>query len=123
MTTGGGPLGVGDKATFRVLVRNRGNDGAGNVRLKLMLPDEVEFVSSDARTTVSEDGREVTFASIARLEAGRDSSMQIVLKARKAGDVRLQLQTEADDMRPIAKEEQVVILADEEAFNLTPKRQ
>jgi hypothetical protein len=25
-------------------------------------------------------------------------------------------------MRPIAKEEQVVILADEEAFNLTPKR-
>jgi uncharacterized repeat protein (TIGR01451 family) len=123
VTTGGGPLGVGDKATFRVLVRNRGNDGAGNVRLKLVLPDEVEFVSSDARTTVSEDGREVTFASIARLEAGRDSSLQLVLKARKAGDVRLQLQTEADDMRPIAKEEQVVILADEEAFNLTPKRQ
>jgi uncharacterized repeat protein (TIGR01451 family) len=122
VTIGGGPLGVGDKATIRVLVRNRGNDGAGNVRLKLTLPDEVEFVSSDARTTVSEDGRDVTFASIARLEAGRDSSLQLVLKARKAGDVRIQLQTEADDMRPIAKEEQVVILADEEASNLTPRR-
>lgn len=122
VTTGGGPLGVGDKATFRILVRNRGNDGAGNVRLKLTLPEEVEFVSSDARWTVSQDGREVTFASIARLEAGRDSSLQVVLKATRAGDARLTLNTEADDMRPIAKEEQVVILADEESSVLSPPR-
>jgi len=105
-----GPVGVGEPVLMRISTRNRGNFEASNVKLKLTIPAELEVVSIKSPVRYTQSGNTVDFAPQPTIAADGASDYEISLKAANAGDVRIGIEIQADQMqRPLRREEAVVI--------------
>ncbi len=112
------------KVTARII--NRGSDSAANVRITIALPAGMQLLDANGPTPHSElaatnkgaENRaprgaiEVQFAPIAKIEPRADAVIELTLKARTPGAVRLEVQAQCDQLpEPIRREEVTTIVA------------
>ncbi len=99
---------VGSETAYEVRVTNKGTKPETNVQLICTLPDQVEFKGAKciANLNHSVEGRELTFAPVAKLAPCADVIYRIQVRSRAPGDVRFRVRVRADDIHdPIVREE------------------
>lgn len=110
-----GPLSVGEVVALRISARNRGTLKASDVGLTLTLPEELELVSVNAPVRYKQSEQTVEFAPLSAIPGQSQENFEIVLKARKPGDVRVGVEIRADQMqKPLSRQEAILILGDEQ---------
>lgn len=90
------PVRVGDQEQYRIVVRNQGSGEDKDVRLKLDLPDQFEFVNASGTTDIKADGNTLDFGTIETLPPRAKASWNVRLKAKKAGDVKTKVELKSD---------------------------
>ena len=100
------PVKVGDEEKYDIVVRNQGSGADQNVQIKLMVPDQFEFVSASGTTKATADGQTVTFEPVPSLAPKAKVGWTIRLKAVKDGDVRTEVQLTSDYLQtPLPEQE------------------
>lgn len=92
-----GPVSVGSKATYRVVVRNRGNAPARDVIVSAELSRELRGAKGDSR---------IVFDRVSEIAAGASSTFIIDAEAVTAGDARVNVDVQSKDLPTPLKEEQ-----------------
>lgn len=82
------PIRVGQEVTYTLQVINQGTAPANALTLKLDLPPELQYVSSDGSTVAKADGQVVAFGNVDSLPAGQTVTWTIKARANTAADVR-----------------------------------
>ncbi len=100
------PVKVGDEEQYDIVVRNQGSGADQNVRIKVQLPDQFEFVSASGATKAEADGQTVTFQPIDELGPKDKASWSLRLKAKKPGDVRTKVELNSEYLHsPVPEQE------------------
>ena len=106
-----GPVNVGQQITLRVIARNRGTAASTHVRLTVTLPKQFSLVSVRGPGTYKVDGQTVSFDTVDSLAGKKRVVYDLTLKAIAAGDSRIQVQIQSDEMsKPLNREEAVLVL-------------
>ncbi len=106
-------VGVGEKFTSKLQIKNNGSAVAEHMQLTVNLPPELRLVSVKAPAAYQVSGQSVQFEPIDNLPARTAATFELMLEAVAAGDVRLELQIAADHLkRPVKHEEAVQIFAE-----------
>jgi uncharacterized repeat protein (TIGR01451 family) len=92
------PIEVGKNETYIVTVTNQGSAPDTNVKLKVFLEDTMEFVSAGGATRGGFAEGAVTFEPLPSLAPKAAVSWRVVVKAVKAGDVRLRVTLNTDEL-------------------------
>jgi len=92
------PVPVGDNEVYFIRVTNQGSLNATGVRLKAILEDAMEFVSSTGPSEPTVEGNTVVFARVPTLAPNAVAEWRVVIKARKAGDVRFTAVIDSDQL-------------------------
>jgi uncharacterized repeat protein (TIGR01451 family) len=92
------PIEVGSNETYKVTVTNQGSATETNVDIEATLSDKMQYVSSSGQTAGTFAEGKVKFASLARLAPKAKASWTITVKAVKAGDVRIKVVMNADQL-------------------------
>ena len=79
---------VGTEVVYTLQVINQGTGPDTNLTLKLTLPAELEYVSSEGSTVAKAEGQVVAFGNVETLEPGKTVTWNIKCKAKSAADVR-----------------------------------
>lgn len=107
----GAPAAVGEAIPLRIVARNQGTAPATNVRIQVTIPDETEVTSVRGPGKHTQADGRIAFEPIADLKPGRTAELDLVLKATAAGDVRVGVQIDSDQMKqPLTREEAVLIV-------------
>lgn len=100
------PVQVGQNTTYVITVTNQGSSDGKNIKIVVDLEDEMEFVGADGVTAGSHAAGKVTFAPLPALAPGAKASWRVVVKAVKAGDVRIKVAMNEDHLgRPVDETE------------------
>lgn len=106
------PIEVGTNETYVITVTNQGSAVDTDIVITATLPAEMQYVSSEGPTRAAVEGQTVTFAPLARLEAGRQATWKVVAKGVRPGDVRLRIAlTSARLTTPVEETEPTTIYA------------
>lgn len=79
---------IGTEVTYTLQVINQGTGPDTQLTLKLTLPPELQYVSSEGSTVAKADGQVVAFGNVETLPPGKTVTWNIKCKATKVGDVR-----------------------------------
>ncbi|HEX4000975.1 MAG TPA: hypothetical protein VHX65_20690 [Pirellulales bacterium] len=104
---------VGGETSYQIHVVNEGSMAAANLQVTALFPPELKPLRAEgpARTTI--DHRTVQFEPIARLEPKGEATFRIRAQGIQAGDLRVKVQVQTDDMRqPVTKEENTRVYVD-----------
>ena len=100
------PVPVGDNEVYVVQVENQGSLAGTNIDLRCILEEGMEYVSSSGPTQAQVEGNAVVFDSLPTLAPSAVAEWRIVIKARKAGDVRFTAVVETDQLtEPVEENE------------------
>ena len=100
------PVPVGDNEVYVVQVDNQGSLAGTGISLKCILEEGMEFVNATGPTQAQVEGNAVVFDSLSVLAPGAVAEWRIVIKARKAGDVRFTAVVETDQLtEPVEENE------------------
>ncbi|MCG8528327.1 MAG: DUF11 domain-containing protein [Opitutales bacterium] len=100
------PVPVGDNEVYVVQVDNQGSLAGTGIRLKCILEEGMEYVSASGPAEAMVEGNTVVFDSVPVLAPGAVAEWRIVIKARKAGDVRFTAVVETDQLtEPVEENE------------------
>lgn len=107
----------GESVKVPVRLLNRGSDAATAVRATVTIPARMQFNSAnapiDSRTGPGQ--QTVQFSPIARLEPGHEAVLELSLTGRTAGDARLEVTVECEQIDgPIRREELLTIAKGQE---------
>ena len=104
-------LEVGQQATFKVRIRNRGTDSADNVRVSLTLPSGTDLVSLNGGK-YRRSGDQFVFEPIPRLEPKHEAVIELTLKGLQPQETRLQVQIQNDTTgTPIRRDEAFSVIS------------
>jgi len=92
------PVPVGDNEVYVVQIDNQGSLAGTGVALKCILEEGMEYVNSTGPTQAQVEGNAVVFDPLSVLAPGAVAEWRIVIKARKAGDVRFTAVVESDQL-------------------------
>jgi len=92
------PVPVGDNEVYVVQVDNQGSLAGTGIVLKCILEEGMEYVNATGPTQAQVEGNAVVFDSLPVLAPGAVAEWRIVIKARKAGDVRFTAVVETDQL-------------------------
>jgi uncharacterized repeat protein (TIGR01451 family) len=107
------PLPVGREGDYTVHLANHGTGTAKNLQLTVAFPDQMQVVSKDGPTEGAAAGQTLTFAPLAALDAGKEATYKIHIKALKAGEVKLVVELRSDDLAtPLHEEETTTLFGD-----------
>ena len=107
------PLNVGETVAVKVLAKNRGTTTATNVRLNILIPDELKIVDVDAPIKFQKLGNQVHLIKIPEIKPKSNFEVKLALKVVASGDVRLTSSIDSDQMnKPLSREEPVLILGE-----------
>jgi uncharacterized repeat protein (TIGR01451 family) len=98
------PVPVGDNEVYVVQVDNQGSLAGTGIFLKCILEEGMEYVSSDGPTQAQIEGNAVVFDPLPVLAPEAVAEWRIVIKARKAGDVRFTAVIETDQLTESVEE-------------------
>jgi uncharacterized repeat protein (TIGR01451 family) len=108
------PIEVNGETEYEIRIVNQGSKGADNVQLVATLPPELRFVSAEGPTQHAVKGQHVLFEPLGRLSPKADTSYRIAVQGTQAGDLRMKVQLQTDDMQhPVTKEESTRVYSDE----------
>ncbi len=100
------PVPVGDNEVYVVQVDNQGSLAGSGIFLKCILEEGMEYVNATGPTQAQVEGNAVVFDSLPVLAPGAVAEWRIVIKARKAGDVRFTAVVETDQLtEPVEENE------------------
>lgn len=100
------PVPVGEATVYEVTLKNQGTATDTNIQLTAELADTMEFVRGDGQTEVTNEGKNVEFASLDALEPGEVVSWTVQVKATGAEKSRFRVNLESDSTdEPILEEE------------------
>lgn len=100
------PAEVGSNVLYTITVTNQGSADGKNITIVAELEDSMEFVSGTGVTTGKLNGSTITFAPLEKLAPGAKASWNVVVKAKKAGDVRFGVKMTEDQLeRPVIENE------------------
>jgi uncharacterized repeat protein (TIGR01451 family) len=85
------PIEVGKNETYIIVVTNQGSAPDTDIKMKVFLEDSMEFVSAGGATRGSFADGAVTFDALPSLAPKAKAEWRVVVKAVKAGDVRLRV--------------------------------
>ncbi|MCC9656633.1 DUF11 domain-containing protein [Rhodopirellula halodulae] len=86
------PVTNGNEVVYTIRVWNEGDAVDQNVRLTAELPEGLKFVSADGPTDVKEEGQEVTFAPIKKMQPGDEVTYTVKAESEGEGAVSLKTQ-------------------------------
>lgn len=92
------PIEVGSNETYIITVTNQGSASDTDILIKAMLEDTMEYVSSSGATTGQLSGNTVTFSPLPSLAPKAKATWKVVVKAKKAGDVRFRVAMNSDQL-------------------------
>ena len=102
------PIEVGAQTTYVIRVTNQGSAVDTNVRIDVTPSRSQTYITSTGptTTTVSADGRKVTFAPLPSLAPGAVAEFRVVVRADAEGDVRFAVEMNSDNLtRPVNETE------------------
>ena len=107
------PLPVGHEGDYTVRIANHGTGAAKNLRLTVTAPEQMQIVSKDGPTDGVPAGATLAFAPLAVLDAGKDATYKVHVKALRGGEVKLVVELQSDDLAtPLHEEETTTIFGD-----------
>lgn len=103
-----GPVTVGGRATYRVMVRNSGNSPARDVVVKATATDELQPTrgSGPNRTEAKINERTFAFPTLTELAAGSTVTFVLETNAIKAGSARMVAEVKSREIEKPIQEEQ-----------------
>jgi|GEM_PF-1264723 len=105
------PVEIGEQVPCKVRVFNRGTDTARNVRVSVTVPHGLKLLSIRGPVKYQQQGTEVSFDALERLEARREVVFELTLEATGGGDARMQATVQSDQMsQPLHGEEATIVL-------------
>jgi uncharacterized repeat protein (TIGR01451 family) len=100
------PVPVGDNEVYVVQVENQGSLAGTGIALRCVLEDGMEYVSSTGPTQARVEANSIVFDSLPALAPGAIAEWRVVIKARKAGNVRFTAIVETDQLKdPVVSNE------------------
>lgn len=101
------PVAIGNETTYTIAVTNQGSAPDTNIKVKLSLEKEFEYVSASGETQLaSSTASGAEFAPLPSLAPGDRVVWKVVAKAKEAGDSRTTVEVTSDQaQRPLIKTE------------------
>jgi len=100
------PVSVGETETYVINVENQGSLAATGIVVKCILEDSMEFVKSEGPVKSKLVGGNVVFEKIAKLDPQDVSTLKVIVRAKKAGDVRFTVEINSNELsRPVREAE------------------
>jgi uncharacterized repeat protein (TIGR01451 family) len=104
---------VGGETTYQIHVVNQGSAAAANLRLTALFPPELKVINVDGPGHPAMDEHRVELEPLAQLAPKAEATFRIRAQAVAAGDLRVKVQLQTDDMRqPVNKEESTRVYVD-----------
>jgi uncharacterized repeat protein (TIGR01451 family) len=116
------PVQTDDKVTYRVTVRNEGTSGDSDIRVRITLPNQLQFEKATGPTKGQAEGNEVTFEPVKQLGAGEEVSWRLEAKAAQQGEVALRATLESKGLGKTVKAEEPTTLFTASAKNDSTKQ-
>lgn len=92
------PVPVGDTEDYELTVTNQGSLPGTKITVKCYLEDSMQYVKSSGATKGNLNGNILTFEQLPLLEPHAEAKWRIVVKAKKAGDVRFKAEVTSDQL-------------------------
>ena len=100
------PVPIGENEIYEITAENTGSLPATRIKIKCFLEDSMEYVQATGATKGILKGKVLTFESLPSLEPQAEAKWRVVIKAKKAGDVRFAITVESDQLqRPVEIDE------------------
>jgi hypothetical protein len=102
------PVPVGQRAAYRVVVKNRGTGPARQVRVSVEIPEEYANARGTGanREDVRPEGNLIPFPILRELAPGATATFGIEVEGAKVGDARMRAEVKADYLSVPLKEDQ-----------------
>lgn len=100
------PIEVGAVETYTIVVTNQGTKAGTNLIIVVVLPDELEYVSSTGPTAARSVGKRVSFAPVGSLGPKEKITYSVRAKGLEPGDIRLTVDMTSDQLRRYVREEE-----------------
>ena len=101
-----GPIEVGGRTAYRVMVRNTGSLPAEHVQVAATVPAEMRMVTAYGPTTYQMNGARLTFVPLEALPPGQTLTYIVEVQAVKPGDGAFRVELTTGTLRePVVKEE------------------
>jgi uncharacterized repeat protein (TIGR01451 family) len=108
------PIEVGGETGYEIRVVNQGTKAATNVQVAVNLPPGMQLVSAEGETQHTEQRGAIVFEPLGQLAAKADTVYRIRVQGTAAGDQRVTVQVNTDDLaQPIRREESTLVYGDE----------
>jgi uncharacterized repeat protein (TIGR01451 family) len=108
------PIEIGGETTYEIRVLNEGTKAATNVKVRVEAPTGLRVVAAQGDAANRIDAGRAEFAALPRLEPGQKAAFRVRVAGAEAGDQRVTVLVESDDLsRPIRREESTRVFADE----------
>ncbi len=104
------PLEVGERVSYRIKVHNRGTEPATGVLTSILLPEEMKLISLNGPGAHRQSAQQVDLAEIVEIGPEKTVTIDLLLQAQTAGDTRLQVQIQSDQMKkPFNREAATIV--------------
>ncbi|QDV76883.1 NEW3 domain-containing protein [Botrimarina mediterranea] len=108
------PIEIGAETTYEIRVLNEGTKAATNVKVRVEAPTGLRVVAAQGDAANRIDAGRAEFAALPRLEPGQKAAFRVRVTGAEAGDQRVTVLVESDDLSgPIRREESTRVFADE----------
>ncbi len=108
------PVRVGDEVVYRIIVANQGTAADENVEIQATLPDALEFVEVNGPTEAQQDGGNISFDTLDRLNAGEKATWTLRARVKESGDVRFKVDLSSKNQNNKVRSEEPTRLFDEQ---------
>jgi uncharacterized repeat protein (TIGR01451 family) len=82
------PVEVGDQSTYVITVTNQGSAQDNDIRVVVILPPEMQYVSDSGPTDGVVSGQRISFNPLPSLAPQAQAEYRVVFKALRSGDIR-----------------------------------
>ncbi len=109
------PVEVGGETLYEIRVVNQGSKASSNIRLEVTLPLSMQLVKAEGPGDIRSNtvGNRISFDPLRRLSPKVDATYQVRVRCGEAGDQRIRVQLQTDDMKsPVTKEESTRVFSD-----------
>jgi uncharacterized repeat protein (TIGR01451 family) len=108
------PIEVGGETGYEIRIVNQGTKAATNVQVVVDMPPGLKLISAEGEAQHKvQDGR-LVFEPIQQLTPKADTVLRIRAQGLQAGDQRIMVQVNTDDMKdPIRREESTRVFGDQ----------
>lgn len=105
------PIVLGESLPCKIRVFNRGSETATNVRVAVTIPPGLQVVSVKGPGNYRRTADQLQFDPIPRLDSRNEATIELTLQAAGAGDARLVVLVQSDQMTQPLRNEQATTIA------------